>query len=134
METANKVIEVLDYICAKLGIVIDWTADTISQYLPIILQKFVAYEASSYIFWICFGILWLIGGAICSRQYSKYVKRANEDGYGIDFDDIETLWVVAAVACFGIGLTITCCNIYDLVHLLVFPEFAFYQYVTKLIK
>lgn len=134
METTNKVIEVLNCLFEKFGIAVDWTASTISEYLPTIINKFVVWKSSTYIFWICFGILWLIGAYLSYRPFRKYVKETHAKGYGIDFDDAETFWLIPIVICSMVGLAVILSNVYDLVHLLAFPEFEFYNYVVKLLK
>lgn len=44
MEVSNQIIEVLDYLSAKMGIVVDWTAENVVPYLTDLIERMVSYQ------------------------------------------------------------------------------------------
>ena len=44
MEVSNQIIEVLDYLSAKMGIVVDWTAENMVPYLTDLIERMVSYQ------------------------------------------------------------------------------------------
>lgn len=47
MTVSNQIIAVLDAICEKFGIVIDWTASNIMPYLQDLCKRIVTYEIAT---------------------------------------------------------------------------------------
>ena len=77
---SNQIIEVLNEICNKFGLAIDWTSKNVQPYLQELIAKCVAYKFATSILWLIFGILvCTIGGvfakmdhypiAICTVQF-----------------------------------------------------------------
>lgn len=42
MQVSNQIIEVLDYLCSKIGITIDWTESNVLPYVQTLLEKYIA--------------------------------------------------------------------------------------------
>lgn len=57
MTISNEIIEVLEYLCAKIGLTIDWTGDNVIPYVTQLCEKFVKWEAYTSIAWIT--IMWV---------------------------------------------------------------------------
>ena len=55
MEISEQVIKVLDAVCDKFGIAIDWTSNNVIPYIEHLGNKIIAYD-------ICMSIMWLIIG------------------------------------------------------------------------
>lgn len=54
MTVSSEIIEVLEYLCGKFGIVIDWTQENILPYVQSLGENLIQYEISTSIFWIIF--------------------------------------------------------------------------------
>lgn len=52
MQSNNEIITILEYLCDKLGVVVDWTSQKISPYLQQLTEKFVRWEMCTSIAWI----------------------------------------------------------------------------------
>jgi len=59
MNFSQEIITVLDYLCKKFGIVIDWTSDSIMPYLEDLSVRYIRYEIMSSIAWM---LVFPIGG------------------------------------------------------------------------
>lgn len=54
MTVSSEIIEILEYLCGKFGIAIDWTQENILPYVQSLGEKLIQYEISTSIFWIIF--------------------------------------------------------------------------------
>ena len=82
MNISDEIIKVLDALCEKFGMAVDWTSNNIVPYLQQLSEKYIRYEISTSIVWI---ILWIIllGIAIklgipttkkCMEKYKSCLK------------------------------------------------------------
>ena len=44
MKVSEQIIEVLDYLCQKIGVVVDWTAENVMPALTTLTEKYISYE------------------------------------------------------------------------------------------
>ena len=131
MTVSEQIIEVLNALCEKFGLAIDWTAANILPYLEVLCGKFVNYEIASSITIIALTLIILLALLITTRIFWK---RA-------DFDRLEFGFFEVA-AMIGLGLTIIasialmvnlCCETYDVVTALTFPEKIILEEVKELL-
>lgn len=93
MSFNSQFIEVLDALCEKFGIVIDWTSQNVMPYLTDLATRFISYEIWTSAAWIvilgvAFVVIW------------KLTKNARkDDSYGN-----EGSYVCAWIACGIIGI------------------------------
>lgn len=117
MNISSQVIEVLDSVCEKFGIAIDWSQQNVLTYLEDLSRKYIKYEIVTSIAWIIFFSLAIIASIkgikniLKSCQSENYFFRGNEE-VGLIF--IFVLAVVVVVGCIGITTQIfdvaTCCT------------------------
>lgn len=88
MNFSQEIINVLDYLCKRFGIVIDWTSENVMPYLEDLCARYIQFEIKTSIAWIVLcvgvmalaGIIWIISGivnaCICSdiTEGIKYVS------------------------------------------------------------
>lgn len=135
MNISEQIIEVINALCEKFGIAIDWTAENIMPYIEKLCGKFIDYEIHSSVFWICFMsalslLLWIITAAFCSK--------AKKLDYPWDIDSPVTIaataGIIFATIVSIIAIAVIGCQIYDIVEATTFPEKTIYDYVSGLIK
>lgn len=116
----TEIIKVLDDLCRRFGIVIDWTSENIIPYLQQLCAKFVKWEISTSIAWICICVVIIsiiIGFTII----------ANKTGW--DNDEVWGLYIIAFIA--GVlFFIIVGVQIFDIIECKTFPEKAIYDYIT----
>lgn len=54
---SEEIIKVLDNLCEKFGIAIDWTSQNVVPYLKELVGRFINYEVVTSIFWIIVGVI-----------------------------------------------------------------------------
>ena len=62
-----QIIEVLNNICEKFGVAVDWTSKNIQPYLKELMTKCINYKLAIDIVWLVVGIILLIIGGVLLR-------------------------------------------------------------------
>lgn len=118
---ADEIIAVLEYICGKFGIVIDWTSDTVLPYAEIILEHYIQWITCKSIFWIATGGVALIASIFI-------IVMANKKW---DTDGLATLLGVALMLA---GLILICIFATALIKAQAFPELSVAEYIKSYIR
>ena len=124
MSFSSQFIEVLDALCEKFGIVIDWTSQNVMPYLTDLATRLISYEIWTSVAWIvilgvAFVVIW------------KLTKNARKDD---SFDNVGKC-VCAWVACSIIGIifvVVACVEVFDIIRALTIPEVVIYGFLKGL--
>ena len=108
---SKEVINILDALCEKFGIVIDWTSANVIPYLQELCGKFIKWEIATSIAWIVIGIIIAI--------ISIIILKADLEGMELFFF---VIGMAAAVVIIGT-------NTFDIIECCTFPEKVIYDYV-----
>ena len=129
---SQEIIKVLDHLCSKFGLVIDWTSENVVPYVTQLLEKIVKYEISISIAWmasITFVTLILIVIAI------RLSKVAKEDDWNF-YDEAAPCFALAAIIVSIIMSVITIAvvatQIFDIITCATFPEKIIFDYLVAL--
>lgn len=117
---AEQVIKILNELCSKFGIVVDWTAENVLPYVQTLMNKYINYSKSVDIMCIILGSILLVGGialiiADCAR-------------WGI------TGACVLGVFLSLIGLGLVIGFTVDLIKCINIPELKFYETLRSALK
>ena len=116
MQVSDEVIKILEYLCDKIGITIDWTNNNVLPYVEQLCENFIMWEVSTSFAWM--GIMCVV--TIIALILAIKIHNT------VDLDGFE--WLI-----FGIILTttITVCGvqIFDIIECKTFPEKAIYDYI-----
>ena len=134
MTVSEQIISVLDTLCEKFGIAINWTSENVVPYVEILCRKLVTYEIATSIAWLIFDILILVASIILVKKFGpKVVKGA--------FYEEEMGWMITFVfGGIGIGIAMVCSiidigyQVDDIIKCLTFPEMYVFEYVSNLVK
>lgn len=124
MQVSDQIIAVLDNLCEKFGLAIDWTSETILPYTTTLFTKLVSYEIWTSVAYIVFALL----GAIACVIAIKYSIN--------HFDDLDVVAVVLFIVAGFLGLvTIGTIGteIIDIIKCLTFPELFVVEYIQELL-
>ena len=61
---STQIIEVLNDICEKFGVAVDWTSKNVQPYLKELMTKCVNYKLATDVIWLVVGIILLIIGGV----------------------------------------------------------------------
>ena len=122
MSFSSQFIEVLDALCDKIGIAIDWTSQNVVPYVTDLATRIITYEISTSAAWIVIAaIVFLI-----AWKMTKNMCKA---------DDFDSEWflgwgirIVVGLFCFSeIGF-----EVFDIIEAVVLPEKTLYDFIMGL--
>lgn len=123
---STEVIKILDYLCAQLGITIDWTAENVWPQVMDFMGRYQIFAISKCGIWvvlsaiICICGIWLIKTAC--RKYSEWG------------DELTIMLIfLAALVIFGFGIAFMC-NIFTALEWGIVPEMKFIDMLSGYLK
>ena len=124
MSFSSQFIEVLDALCDKIGIAIDWTSQNVVPYVTDLAARIITYEIWTSTAWIVIAaILFLI-----AWKMTKNMCKADR----LDYEWVSG-WLVRTfigVFCF---ITIVF-QVFDIIEALALPEKTLYDFITRLMR
>lgn len=133
MTVSEQIIQVLDALCAKFGIVIDWTATNVMPQLEVLCGKFIRFEIWTSVFWMVFVTVLL---AACWIVFGSTYKGAKECFYD---DEYLVTWVNGASGVAGtimilLFVVVLGVQTYEIIEAVTFPEKTLFDYVSGLMR
>lgn len=128
MTVSNQIIAVLDAICEKFGIVIDWTASNIMPYLQDLCKRIVSYEIATSVAWIVLQVVIVVLAFHIRNKKVKPIAESDGDDYCI---------VIATTICIVIAIIATiviCVQVADIIKALTIPEITIYKFAKPFLK
>lgn len=127
---SEQIISVIDALCRKFGIVVDWTAENVLPYLQELGARYIKYEIATSIAWIVLiGALFIVALVLATRFHKKAHEIEYDDNYAITYAAIIS-WILCIS--FGISLVVVLCvQTLDIITCLTFPEKMFFDFVKQ---
>ena len=134
MEFSQEIITVLDYVCNKFGLTIDWTSENIIPYLQDLSTKYLSYEVYTSIAWM---VIMIAVTMIVAIALSALHKKANEDNWDFDCSPASAFavvfWVAFPIMVFTI-ICVICTQVFDIIECYTLPEKVILEYLQVLMK
>lgn len=130
---SNQIIEVLNEICNKFGLAIDWTSKNVQPYLQELMGKCVAYKFATSIMWLIFGIVICILGSGFARMAVGSWKKYQKEPYA-DYDTGCFFQTMASGILLTVGIVMVVCNITTMIACKTFPEKVVLDMITQYMK
>lgn len=138
MTVSEQIIQVIDALCEKLGIAIDWTGENVIPYLEILCGKLITYEIATSIIWIVIMTLASIASIVATKKLYPTFKdgcERNAQSYcdmgwqiGSVFAIIALVVLNFATACVLVIQTM------DIIKCATFPEMYIFEYISALVN
>lgn len=130
MSVSDQIIAVINDLCAKFGIAIDWTAENVMPYIEDLCARYIQFEIQTSIAWIICcasvtlvaGLIWAISGIVQAKS------RCNDISEGIMYISMIVFWI-------GLCITVIVgmCQAYDIIEAMTIPEKTIIDYINSLI-
>lgn len=129
MTVSDQIIQVLDALCEKFGIAIDWTSENIVPYVATLIPKLVSYEIWSSVAWMGMMVLMSVICIAVIRAFWEQISEAN-----IDWDVWPVfVWIFAALIWSATIVTIGV-QVMDIIKCVTFPEMYVFEYIQGVIN
>lgn len=126
MSVSKQIIEVLNDLCNKFGLAIDWSNKNVMPYLKELMGRFIAWEISTSIIWIVLGVIMSIIGIILVRDIWK--QQDDYDYFG-DLDEGITWFFIGSLILIIIGILVTVIQCFDICQAIYLPEKTIYDFI-----
>ena len=127
MNVSDPIIQVLDHLCEKFGLAIDWTSENIIPYISTLCTKLVSYEIWTSVAWLVFAFIAGIVALIIATRPS--VKEAIYDG---EPDALLYIVIIIVLGILSIAGIIT--QISDIIKCVTLPEMYIFEYVQGVLN
>ena len=136
MTVSEQIIQVLDALCEKFGLAIDWTSENVIPYLNTLGGKLISYEIWTSVFWIGFMIVLTIASVIATKKLTPIFNEGLENQDYLDCAwDVATGFAIAVlVVLYGATIIVLGVQIVDIIKCTTFPELYIVEYVQRLIN
>lgn len=108
---STEIIKILDAICDKFGLVIDWTSQNVTPYVEQLCEHIVRYELSSSILYILIAILAIV--------LAIGIYKGDEDYVGF-----------SAIICI-VAFIVICKQLFDILAATTFPEKILIEFMQQ---
>lgn len=120
---SDQIISVLDALCDKFGIAIDWSTQNVLPYAQELAGKMINYELWTSVVWLIIGLIPFFG----LLSIVVYIIK------NCDMDDDTIGGIVVLGACMIITLIVIVIQIFDIIACLTFPEKIIFETIQRMI-
>jgi hypothetical protein len=137
MTVSEQIIQVIDALCEKFGIAINWTGENVIPYIELLCSKLITYKIATSIVWIVVMALLSVGSIIATKKLTPIFKKGLEhDSHSWDCGwEIATGFAIAGLIILNlIVFIVITVQIMNIVQCVIFPEMYIFEYISSLIQ
>ena len=90
MNVSEQIINVLDNLCQKFGMAVDWTSANVIPYLTELCLRICKYEIATSIFWVIISAIMIIGSIAYFKHSGK--KPIDWDYYDVTLEQLNAIF------------------------------------------
>lgn len=129
MTVSQQIIDVLNVLCEKFGIVIDWTGENIIPYIEVLCTKVVNWEIASSWGWLIIDLIIIIPIIFYLKWWiTNFLEFDWEQEFIYGFITVVT-GAIAVFCILGIGT-----QIFDLIKAYTFPELTIIEFIKPYLQ
>lgn len=137
MAISEQIIQVINALCEKFGIAINWTEENVIPYVEVLCRKLIIYEIATSIVWVVIMALLSVGSIVATKKFAPTFKEGlaeNARNYGVGWE-LGTTFAIIALAVLNTSTVIVVeTQIMDIIKCLTFPEMYVFEYISALVK
>ena len=133
MKLSNEIITVLDYLCQKFGMAIDWTSENVLPYIQELFARYISYEIATSIAWMILipAITLIISIPLTVFNIKANMEKWNEHW---DYDYFPAWGATISWILFGImsvaSIIVICTQVIDIIECCILPEKVILDYLS----
>ena len=127
---SDQIIAVINDLCQKFGIALDWTAENVLPYIEDLCARYIQFEIQTSIAWIvCMASVTLLAGIIWAISAIVYANSFSDAAECIRCVSMIVFWI-ALVITIIVGML----QAYDIIECCNLPEKVIIEYIENLIN
>lgn len=137
MTVSEQIIQVLDVLCEKFGIAVDWASENVIPYVEVLCKKLITYEIAISIASMIFMLILVVASIIAIKMLYPVFKRGIEkekSTYDVGWEVGSVFAIIGLVILYLATIITFACEITDIIKCVTFPEMYIFEYVSGLIN
>lgn len=136
MNVSDQIIQVIDALCEKFGIAVDWTSENIIPYVQTLGGKLISYELITSIYLIVLMvIITVVYTIVFKKTYKYFCKKVDEERYDECGWSVARAFFVAGLLCITLAtIIVIAIQTNDIIKCLTFPELFIFEYISNLLQ
>ena len=128
MNVSDQIIQVLDDICRRFGLAIDWTNENVLPYVTVLCTKLVTFEIWTSVAWLAISVVTALSAIIIIKKHKEPFKECiSDDVFGPLLGiALGLLFIVCAAGIISQTMQIIKC--------VTFPELFIFEYVKNMVS
>lgn len=130
MQISDQIIAILDDLCRRFGIVIDWSEQNIIPYLEDLSGRFIQYEIYTSIAWcVVWSVVFVLAGITWSISGPVYLKTKSEAA--------EAIYVISMIIFFFaliFGIIVCAMQAFHIIECYTIPEKVLIEFIVGLME
>jgi hypothetical protein len=128
MNVSDQIIQVLDDICRRFGIVIDWTNENIIPYVTMLCTKLVTYEIWTSVAWLVISVVaTIVMIAIIKKNRESLKENISDEVFG-------SLILIGLLMLFGACAAGIISQTMQIIKCITFPELFVFEYIKNMMS
>lgn len=130
MSVSDQIIAVINDLCEKFGIVIDWSAETILPYVEALCKRFIQYEIYTSIAWCILVVgVTLITGAVWGISTPVYRRTRSDSAEAVCGISMIAFWI-----CLAVCIIVCSFQAFDIIEATTIPEKTIIDYLKTILQ
>lgn len=137
MTVSEQIIQVLDTLCEKFGLVIDWTGENVIPHITTLLGKLVVWEIWSSVAWMAIMVVLTLISIIGIKKLAPIFKDGLERdrrSYDIGWSIASTFAIIGLCILYLSTFLVIGSQIMDIIKCVTFPEMFIFEYIQGMIN
>lgn len=137
MTVSKQIIEVLDALCEKFGMAIDWTSENVIPYVSTLCQKLIAWEIWTSVAWIAIMVILSIVSIVLIKICYPYFKnglKENKMSYDCGWEFATVFSIIGLCILYLATGVVVVTQIMDIIKCTTFPEMFVFEYIQDIVN
>lgn len=137
MTVSDQIIQVIDALCEKFGMAIDWTSENVIPYITTLCEKLIAFEIWTSVAWIAIMVVLSVTSFVLVKIFSPTFKKGleeNKRNYDAGWEFATVFTIVGLVIFYLMILIVVGTQIMDIIKCVTFPEMFVFEYIQGIIN
>lgn len=140
MTVSEQIIQVIDALCEKFGIVMDWTGANVIPYIEMLGKKLITYELCTSVAWVVVMLFLSVVSIITMKKVYPFFKKKIAEGTVSYSSVCQNDWyvglvlaIIGTIAINVVAVIVIICQAFDIIKCLAFPEMYIFEYISRFI-
>lgn len=129
---SEEIIKILDDLGARFGVAIDWSSENVIPYLKDLMDRYIDYQIYTYVFFIIFLTLFIIGSIISIPKILKYANKKMDECYYSGWGTYSHIIMFILIACSVIAAIVIIYLLMGVIQCITIPEVTIIDYIKSI--